>query len=320
MGSTAHLGRRPARRPGFISGLTEQTLAGMARRKVLLAYLFLLPTILGILVFTAGPVIVSLGLSLFTWDVINPAEFIGLANYQRLVTDPQIGTSFANTAKFVVFAVSLQLTLAFLLALGVQSKGMPTGLRYFFRSAFFLPVLTSAASISIVLAYLFNKEFGVINYYLGRVGVPPIPWLNSSGWALITVALAYVWQQVGFTFIVFVGGLGNLPKEVLEAAEVDGAAGWRRLWNVTLPLMSPTILFAAVVGVINALQVFAEPFIMTKGGPGDASRTVVLTLYEAAFKNLELGYGSAIAMVLFIVIMLVTAAQFWIGNRLVFYQ
>jgi multiple sugar transport system permease protein len=222
--------------------------------------------------------------------------------------------------KFVLFAVSLQLSLAFLLALGVQRKGMSRGLRYIFRSAFFLPVLTSAASISIVLAYLFNKEFGVINYYLGRVGVPPVPWLNSSGWALITVALAYVWQQVGFTFIVFVGGLGNLPKEVLEAAEVDGAAGLRRLWNVTLPLMSPTILFAAVVGVINALQVFAEPFIMTHGGPGDASRTVVLTLYEAAFKNLELGYGSAIAMVLFIVIMMVTAAQFWIGNRLVFYQ
>lgn len=320
MGSTAQIGRRSVRQPGFIGGLTEQTLSGMARRKVLLAYLFLLPTILGILVFTAGPVIVSLGLSFFTWDVINPAEFVGLANYQQLVADPQIWTSFANTAKFVLFAVSLQLTLAFLLALGVQRKGMPTALRYFFRSAFFLPVLTSAASISIVLAYLFNKEFGVINYYLGRVGVPPVPWLNSSGWALITVALAYVWQQLGFTFIVFVGGLGNLPKEVLEAAEVDGAAGWRRLWNVTLPLMSPTILFAGVVGVINALQVFAEPFIMTHGGPGDASRTVVLTLYEAAFKNLELGYGSAIAMVLFIVIMLVTAAQFWIGNRLVFYQ
>jgi multiple sugar transport system permease protein len=292
----------------------------MARRKMLLAYLFLLPTMLGILVFTAGPVLVSFGLSLFEWNVINPAEFVGLANYQRLATDPQVGTSFLNTGKFVLLAVSLQLTLAFLLALGVQRKRMPKGLRYFFRSAFFLPVLTSAASISIVLAYLFHKEFGVINYYLGQVGVGPISWLNSSEWALITIALAYVWQQVGFTFIVFIGGLGNLPTEVLEAAEIDGAAGWRRLWNVTLPLMSPTILFAAVVGVINALQVFAEPFIMTKGGPGDASRTVVLTLYEAAFKNLELGYGSAIAMVLFIVIMLVTAAQFWIGNRLVFYQ
>jgi multiple sugar transport system permease protein len=320
MGSTARLDRRTTRRPGFIRGLTEQTLAGMARRKMLLAYLFLLPTMLGILVFTAGPVIVSLGLSLFSWDVINPAEFVGFANYQRLATDPQVWTSFANTGKFVVLAVGLQLTLAFLLALGVQRKGMPTALRYFFRSAFFLPVLTSAASISIVLAYLFHREFGVINYYLGRVGVPPVSWLNSSEWALITIVLAYVWQQVGFTFIVFIGGLGNLPTEVLEAAEIDGAAGWRRLLYVTLPLMSPTILFAAVVGVINALQVFAEPFIMTKGGPGDASRTVVLTLYEAAFKNLELGYGSAIAMILFIVIMLVTAAQFWIGNRLVFYQ
>lgn len=320
MRSSTDAGRHPAVRPSFIGGFTENTLAGMARRKILLAYLFLLPTMLGILVFTAGPIVASLGLSFFSWDVINPAEFVGLANYQQLVSDPQVLTSFINTAKFVVLAVGLQLILAIALALGVQQKNMPTWLRYFFRSAFFLPVLTSAASISIVLAYLFNKEFGVINYYLGLIGIPQVPWLNSSGWALITIVLAYVWQQVGFTFIVFVGGVGNLPKEVLEAADVDGAFGWRKLWFVTLPLLSPTILFAAVVGVINALQVFAEPFIMTHGGPGDASRTVVLTLYEAAFKNLALGYGSAIAMVLFLAIMLVTAAQFWIGNKLVFYQ
>jgi multiple sugar transport system permease protein len=160
----------------------------------------------------------------------------------------------------------------------------------------------------------------VINYYLSFLGVPQIPWLNSSRWALTTIVLTYVWQQLGFTFIVFVGGLGNMPKDVLEAADVDGAYGWRRLWHITLPMLSPTILFAAVVGVINALQVFTEPFVMTHGGPGDSSRTVVMTIYEAAFKNLELGYGSAIAMILFVVIMLVTAGQFWLGNRAVFYQ
>jgi multiple sugar transport system permease protein len=203
--------------------------------------------------------------------------------------------------------------------MAVQQR-MPKALRYYFRTAFFLPVLTSAASISIVLAYMFHREFGVINYYLGKLSIDPIPWLNSSRWALITVVLTYVWQGLGFTFIIFTGGLNNISKEVLEAADMDGARGWRRLWYVTLPLLSPTILFAAVIGVINALQVFAEPYVMTKGGPGDASRTVVLTIYEAAFKNLELGYGSAIAMLLFVVILLVTAAQFWISKRSVFYQ
>ncbi len=319
MQSTGNIDKSRARSPGFFGGFTENTLHGMQRRKVVLAYLFLLPTMLGILVFTAGPVIVSLGLSFYSWNVITPAEFVGLQNYRQLVRDPQVWTSFINTAKFVVLAVSLQLSLALFLAIAVQQK-MPTWLRYFFRSAFFLPVLTSAASISIVLAYMFHREFGVINYYLGRVGVDAIPWLNSARWALITIVLTYVWQGLGFTFIVFTGGLNNIPTDILEAAEMDGARGWRRLWHITLPLLSPTILFAAVIGVINALQVFAEPYVMTKGGPGDASRTVVLSIYEAAFKNLELGYGSAIAMILFVAIMLVTAAQFWLSKRAVFYQ
>jgi multiple sugar transport system permease protein len=319
MHSATRIDRAATRRPGFFGGLTEDTLAGMARRKVVLAYLFLLPTILGILVFTAGPVIVSLGLSFFSWNVIEAPQFIGLQNYQRLISDPQVWVSFRNTAEFVVLAVILQLTLALFLAMAVQQQ-MPRWLRYYFRTAFFLPVLTSAASISIVLAYMFHKEFGVINYYLGKVGVAPIPWLNSERWALITVVLTYVWQGLGFTFITFIGGLNNIPKDVMEAADMDGAHGWKRLWHVTLPLLSPTILFAVVIGVINALQVFAEPYVMTHGGPGDASRTVVLTIYEAAFKNLELGYGSAIAMILFVVIMLVTAAQFWLSKRAVFYQ
>jgi multiple sugar transport system permease protein len=318
MQTATPIDRTPAR-PGFFGGLTEDTLHGMARRKVLLAYLFLLPTILGILVFTAGPVIFSLGLSLFAWNVITPPEFVGLQNYRRLAADPQFWVSFRNTAQFVVLAVILQLSLALFLAMAVQ-QNMPKWLRYYFRTAFFLPVLTSAASISIVLAYMFHREFGVINYYLGKVGVDAIPWLNSSRWALITVVLTYVWQGMGFTFIIFTGGLNNISKDVLEAADMDGARGWKRLWYVTLPLLSPTILFATVIGVINALQVFAEPYVMTKGGPGDASRTVVLTIYEAAFKNLELGYGSAMAMILFIVILLVTAGQFWISKRSVFYQ
>lgn len=319
MQSATGIDRPAGKQPGLLGGLTEDTLQGMARRKVLLAYLFLLPTVLGILVFTAGPVVVSLGLSLYTWNVIEPPVFVGLENYRRLANDPQVWVSFRNTGEFVMLAVVLQLTLALFLAMAVQQQ-MPRWLRYYFRTAFFIPVLTSAASISIVLAYMFHREFGVINYYLGKLGVAPIPWLNSSRWALITVVLTYVWQGLGFTFITFIGGLNNISKDVLEAADMDGAHGWKRLWYVTLPLLSPTILFAAVIGVINALQVFAEPYVMTHGGPGDASRTVVLTIYEAAFKNLELGYGSAIAMILFVVILLVTGAQFWLSKRAVFYQ
>ena len=309
---------RPARR-GSIGWFTEQSLHGMARRRALLGYLFILPTILSIVLFTAGPVVASFGLSFFQWNVIDDPVWVGLDNYQQLANDERALQSFVTTAKFVVLAVALQIVVSLLLALGVQSL-KSSGLRFVFRTAFFLPLLTSAASISIVLAYMFNQDFGVINYYLGQIGIEPIPWLNSAGWALITIVLAYVWQQVGFTFIVFTGGLAGINKDILEAADLDGASGFRRLWDITLPMLSPTMLFVGVTGVIAALQVFAEPFVMTNGGPGDATRTVVMVLYESAFSFLLIGYGSAIAVVLFTVILLVTAIQFRLSRRWVFYQ
>jgi multiple sugar transport system permease protein len=291
----------------------------MARRRALLGYLFILPTMLSILLFTAGPVIASFGLSFFQWNVIDDPVWLGLDNYRQLVNDERALQSFVTTAKFVVLALSLQIVVSLLLALGVQSL-KSNGLRFFFRTAFFLPLLTSAASISIVLAYMFNQDFGVINYYLGKIGIGPVPWLNSAGWALITIVLAYVWQQVGFTFIVFTGGLAGINKEILEAADLDGATGFRRLWDITLPMLSPTLLFVGVTGVIAALQVFSEPFVMTNGGPGDATRTVVMVLYESAFSFLMIGYGSAIAVVLFTFILIVTAIQFRLSHRWVFYQ
>jgi multiple sugar transport system permease protein len=304
---------------GSIGWFTEQSLAGMARRRALLGYLFILPTILAIALFTAGPVIASFGLSFFQWNVIDDARWVGLDNYRQLANDDRAIQSFVTTGKFVVLAVSLQVVVSLLLALGVQALHS-SGLRFFFRTAFFLPLLTSAASISIVLAYMFNQDFGVINYYLGELGLEPVPWLNSAGWALVTIVLAYVWQQVGFTFIVFTGGLAGINKEILEAADLDGASGFRRLWDITIPMLSPTLLFVGVTGVIAALQVFSEPFVMTDGGPGDATRTVVMVLYESAFSFLQIGYGSAIAVVLFTVILLVTAIQFRLSRRWVFYQ
>ena len=232
----------PRQQAGPRGWLMEDSLAGMARRRALLGYVFLLPTFLGILVFSAGPVIVSLGLSFFAWNVFDPPEFLALDNYLRFFSDGRILIGFSNTAKMVSLAVIIEMVLAFALALGVQ-RTTRAALRYFFRSAFFLPLLTSAATISIVMAYMFHSQFGVINYYLGLLGVPRIPWLEQAQWALLSVVLVYVWHRLGFTFIVFSGGLGNLPKEVLEAADVDGATGWRRLWYIVLPMLSPSILF-----------------------------------------------------------------------------
>jgi multiple sugar transport system permease protein len=307
------------RQAGPLGWFTEDTLAAMARRKALMGYLFILPTILGILTFTVGPVLVSFGLSFYKWNVFKPPTFIGWDNFARLFADERVLISLRNTAVFVVLAISLQIIFALLLALAVRQR-MPTWMRYYFRTSFFLPFLLSGAATGVVLSYLLHREFGVVNYYLGFIGVPRIPWTTSSDVVIYTIVLAYLWQFIGFTLIGMLGGLSNISPEVLDAADVDGAQGWRRLWNITLPMLSPTILFSAVVGVIGGLQIFDQPYVMTRGGPGDSSRTMVMTLYEAAFKNQEIGYGSAIAVVLFIIIMIVTAIQFGFSRRWVFYQ
>jgi multiple sugar transport system permease protein len=180
-------------------------------------------------------------------------------------------------------------------------------------------MVTSIASISIVLGYLFHKELGVINYYLGRVGVAEVPWLTSSGWALWTIVIATVWKSFGFDLILFIAGIQNIPRHLYEAASIDGASGWQQFWRITIPLLSPTMFFAVVVGLISSFQVFDQAFIMTRGGPGDATRTLVMVIFEDAFGTLRMGYGSAIAMVLFVVILGLTILQFRLSQRWVHY-
>lgn len=308
-----------AERTTLRTAFSTKDIDGLRRRRALLGYVFLSPSIVGISIFTAIPIVVALLLSLFEWNLITDPEFVGLANYERLVSDARTLTTFLNTAIFVVLAVGLQLGIALMLALGLQ-RAMPGWLRVGLRAAYVFPLLTSAASISIVLTYTFNESFGIANYYLGLVGIDPVPWLNSSPYALFAVVLTFVWHQLGFTFLIILGGVASMPRDVLDAADVDGAAGWRRLVHITIPLVSPSLLVAAVMSFINAMQVFDQPYVMTRGGPGDSTRTVVMGIYDAAFRNLELGYGAAISVVLFVLILVVTALQFRLSTRWVFYQ
>ncbi|MES4902525.1 MULTISPECIES: sugar ABC transporter permease [unclassified Streptomyces] len=285
----------------------------------LLAALFLAPTIVGIVVFTVVPIAGSVVLSLFHWNVIDDPSFAGTANYREVFSDSTVMVSFRNTLVFMVLAVALQLFIALALALAVNGR-MPMWLRSVFRSAFFFPLVLSAASISVVMKYLFNQDFGVVNWLLGLVGIAPVPWLTSENGAMATVILVYVWQQFGFSFLLFVGGLNNIPKEIHEAASLDGATGPRKHLAITLPLLSPTLLVASVVGIINALQVFEQPYVLTDGGPGDSTRTVVMVIYETAFEQLRFGPASAVGVLLFVLIMAVTALQFRLSRRFVHYQ
>jgi multiple sugar transport system permease protein len=196
---------------------------------------------------------------------------------------------------------------------------MPNWLRTLFRSALFFPLVLSAASVSLIMAYLFNQEFGLVNEMLGWIGIAKIGWLTTGFGAKIVVLLVYVWQNFGFTFLIFLGGVSAIPREVYEASSLDGATGWRQFRMITLPLVSPTTLVASVMAIINALQIFDQPFVLTRGGPGDSTRTAVMVIYESAFQNLEFGLASAIGIVLTVLIILVTLVQFQLSKRFVFY-
>lgn len=289
------------------------------RRSVTLRWLFLAPTMLGVGIFVVLPIVGSLLLAFFRWDIISSPQFVGLQNFTEIVTDPRVGVSFANTAVFVILAVSAQLVISMLLAVLVHSR-MPGWLRVFFRSTFFFPLVLSAASVSILMRYLFNESYGVVNWALSLVGIPAVPWLTSPQWAMVVVVAVFVWQNFGFSFLLFVGGLGAIPTEVYEAGAIDGATGWRKFQQLTLPLVSPTVLVASVMAIITALQIFDQPYVLTRGGPGDSTRTVVMVIYESAFRELEFGRASAIGLILMVLIMLVTALQFRLSRRFVFYQ
>lgn len=306
------------RRGSLLGWFRADTFEGVRRQRAILGYLFLLPAFIGLVAFVVGPMFVSFGLSFYRWNIFKPPDPIGIANFQRLLTDSRLPGIYANTLFLVVGTVLVTQMLALALALGV-TKLRSRKLAYFLRTSWFLPVLMSGAAVGVTLSYLFQREFGPINYYLGLLGIERVPWMTSASTVMSTIIITAVWKNLGFIFVIYLGAVTNIPQEILDAADVDGAHGWRRLWTVTLPLISPIMLFATVINVIGAMQIFDEPQIMTRGGPGDGSRTAVMYMYEVAFKEQEFGYGSAIAVTLFIAILIVTGIQFLLSKRWVFY-
>ncbi len=283
-----------------------------------LVWVFLAPTVIGLGLFSVVPIIGSVVLAFFRWDIITNPEFVGIDNFTQMVVNPTIRVSFLNTIGFVIAAVIVQLAVALGLAILVQSK-MPDWLRTFFRSALFFPLILSAASVSLIMAYLFNYEFGLVNQFLTWIGIGKVGWLTTGLGAKVVVLLVYVWQNFGFTFLMFIGGVAGIPKEVYEASSIDGVVGWQQFRHITLPLISPTMLVASVMAIISALQIFDQPWVLTRGGPGDETRTAVMVIYESAFRQLDFGGASAVGIVLTLLIMLVTGLQFQLSKRYVFY-
>jgi multiple sugar transport system permease protein len=298
---------------------TVMTYKQMKRREMFAAYGFILPTLLGFVVFIVGPMLASFAISLFDWNLLTPPKFVGLANFQQLLSDQRIGNVYITTFKLALMIVPTNMALGLGLAVLLDRK-MPMLVRNFFKVSFFFPFVVSGVAVSIIWTFMFHRDLGPLNYYLGLLGIDRISWLNSSLNSPIAIMIADVWRNVGFYVLVFLGGMQAISKDFYEAAEVDGATAWKQFRHITLPLLSPTILFLTVVSVIGALQIFEQPQILTGGGPGDATRTIVLYLYEQGFRFFDMGYASAIAISLFFIILILTAIQFRLSRRWVFYQ
>ena len=296
---------------------------GAARRERRAAYLFISPWALGFLAFTAGPLLVSMGASLTDYSVLHPeaTRWVGLANYQEAFGDATLLHSLRVTLLYVALAVPADLVMGLVLALVLNARARGIGL---FRTVMFLPVMiagTGGASVAVALLWLwlFQPRFGLLNYLLSKVGLPAQLWVYSPRLVVPSLALMSLWG-VGRSMLIYLAGLQGLPRDVLAAAQVDGASAWRRFWVVTLPLLTPTILFNLVLDLIGGLQTFTQAYVVTQGGPGNASLFYLLYLYRNAFSYFRMGYASALAWVLFGFTLVVTALIFRSARRWVFYE
>jgi multiple sugar transport system permease protein len=278
----------------------------------------LAPTIISFLLFLLGPILVGLGLTFFQWDALTPAKFVGLQNYRTLFSDPLVPTTLWNTVSYVIPDVVLKIVLGLLLAV-LADRFVIKPLRYAFRTAVFFPVIISAIAGGTIWGWMMNTDFGLVNYYLGKLNGLQIGWLDSANWAMRSLVLVDVWRNVGFYFVVFTAGLQGISQQYYEAAAIDGAGAVQQFFRITLPMLSPTTFFLLVIALIDGFQFFDLSYVMTQGGPGDSTRTLVYYIYSSSFQFFRLGYGATIAMLLFVIIGAITFIQVKVSNRWVFY-
>jgi multiple sugar transport system permease protein len=276
-------------------------------------WLFISPAMLLFLLFILGPFVAAMALSLYSYDLLTPAEFVGLKNFRDLASDNLLLKALANTFVFAFASVVTHLVGGLLLAVAVN-RGLNKVLSYFVRTAVFFPFLISWAAVALLWRYVLDPTFGIVSYYLGKIGITAPGWFTDPSWALPSIIAIDFWHTIGYTFLIMLAGLQTVPNEMTEAARVDGASRAQTFFFVTIPLMTPTLFFASVITFIGAFQIFDPIQIITGGGPNDATISAVMYLYQTGFQAFQIGYASAIALVVFAVIMLVTLLQFW-GSR-----
>ncbi len=281
------------------------------------AWWFVAPALLVIAVFFFFPVVAAFLISLTDFDIYALADlgnlrFVGFGNYLKLVQTPLFWQALGNTLYFVVAGVPLSIGASLGAALLLHSR--LARFKPFFRTALFAPVVTTLVAVAVIWRYLFNTRYGLLNYALGGIGIDPIDWLGDPHWAMPAIILFAIWKNFGYNMIIFLAGLQSIPEELYEAAQIDGASIWRQFRSVTLPMLSPVVLLVSILTIAGYFQLFAEPYVMTQGGPLQSTVSVLYFMYEEGFKWWNLGSASAVAFVLFLLIFAVTALQLR-GNR-----
>jgi multiple sugar transport system permease protein len=314
--TSVSLGRRGSgrsgaarRRSGRRRAMASEQFAGLS---------FVTPGVAIIVLFGAVPIVWSALMSFQRNNLLtSDTPFIGLKNYQQMVHDPVVAQAIQHTLVYTALFVPGTMIAGLFLAVAMNRK-----IRFinFYRTAAYATMAISTISEAIVFIWLFDPSYGVVNYALGKIGVPPQQFLNSPSEALFVIVAMTIWGWTGFSVVVYLAALQGVPKELLEAASIDGAGPWRAFRRVTLPLLSPASLFLAVWLTINALQLFDEVYLSTQGGPLNATTVLVYYLYDQAFQQFNFGYASAIAYFLFLIILVITAVQFWAGRRFTYYR
>ena len=285
-------------------------------KKALTVSVFLGPSLLALLAFSIGPMVGTVWVSLQDWNLIRDAEFIGLDNYRELWGDDAFRRALKNTLYYLVGYLPLVLVGGLGLALLVNSKRKGVAI---FRAIYFLPVVTSWVVVALLWKWLLNPSDGLVNWSLGLVGIDGPGWWTSRTWAMPSVILASAWKDLGFVMIILLAGLQSIDESLYEAAKIDGAGAWQRLRNITIPMLTPSLFFVIVISLINGFQVFDQVWVMTEGGPAGSSTVVVEQIVKNTFSYGRAGYASAMSVVLFLIILAVTAVQIRTQKRWVFY-
>ncbi|TAM63755.1 MAG: sugar ABC transporter permease [Rhodanobacter sp.] len=282
------------------------------------AWLFLAPALLVLGVFFILPVIAALGLSLTDYDLyaladIHNLRFVGLHNYWALLHRPLFWSALGNTFYFVAVGVPLSIAASLVAALLLNSP--LARIRPFFRTVLFAPVVTTVVAVAVIWRYLFNTRYGLVNYGLAEIGIHPIDWLGDPHWAMPTIIAFAVWKNFGYNMIIIMAGLQAIPPDLYEAARIDGASAPRQFWHITLPLLRPTMMLVVILTVAGYFQLFAEPYVMTEGGPLQSTVSVLYLMYQDGFKWWNLGTASAVAFMLFLIIFAVTTLLLRLARR-----